>query len=453
MGVLIELLHFSTSERAIMIHTLHIKNFRSILDATLDFSFAEGKAPNGYASMQRIPFFQEPGAAFRGVPILALFGANAAGKSNLLKAMDAFRRLAIGNPQGNYPFYQPDKLHGPFRPTEMEMNFLYRSRKYRYFLKSDESKILCEELSADGKVVFSIHGTETDFSALVKPAYPLENLLSFKNVECASTSDGFIRRTFLSVLGRNYEGLDERTRDAFLFFQNSIIPSATDNIGMGKFPEDVRTLATMLGKDESAVLADIADIIRKLDVSIDCIKIIRSKHVNLQPNSIPSYQTWVHGRDETGEPMMVHLETIHKDENGNDVPFRLNEEESAGTQHLVYLVARMLVALERGGIMFVDELDKSLHPILVRSLLNLFVDRSHNKKGARLVFTTHCTDLMDDSILRLSEVGIVVNGAKTGTRVRRLAELRADGMDIRNVTDFRRNYLDGFYSGVPYPSL
>ena len=103
--------------------------------------------------------------------------------------------------------------------------------------------------------------------------------------------------------------------------------------------------------------------------------------------------------------------------------------------------------------MFVDELDKSLHPILVRSLLNLFVDRGRNRNGARLVFTTHCTDLMDDSILRVSEVGIVANGAKTGTRVRRLADLRAEGMDIRNVTDFRRNYLDGFYSGVPYPSL
>lgn len=436
-----------------MIKTFHVKNFRSILDATLDFSFAEGKAPNGYASMQRIPFLQEPGTAFRGVPVLALFGANAAGKSNVLHAVDAFRRMSIGVEPQNYPFYQPNKLHGPLRPTEMELAFHAGAKEYRYLLEADGRRILKEELHADGALVYAIRGTEADFSALVKPAYPVENLVSFKNVECAPAPDGFIRRTFLSVLGRNYEGLDERTRTAFRFFRDSIIPSASDNLGMGWFPDDVRALATLRGTDENTVLDDIAGIIRRLDVPIGKIAIIRDNRTPLKPGDLPPYQTWVSGRDEGGKHTMLHLRTIRRGEKGEEVSFRLNEEESAGTQHLVYLVARMLVALERGGIMFVDELDKSLHPLLVRSLLNLFVDHDLNKKGARLVFTTHCTDLMDDSILRLSEVGIVVNGAKTGTRVRRLAELRADGMDIRNVTDFRRNYLDGFYSGVPYPTL
>ncbi len=436
-----------------MIKTLRIRNFRSVLDATLDFSFAEGKAPNGFATMQRIPFLQEPGAAFRGVPVLALFGANAAGKTNLLKAVDAFRRIAIGNDPGVYPFYQPEKLHGPLCATEMELVFFSNSREFRYLLEADASKILREELFADGKIVYAIRGTEADFSELVQPAYPLENLLAFKKVEGAQTADGFIRRTFLSVLGRNYAGLDERVKTAYDFFERNVIPSASDNLGMKWFPGDVRTLAALRGADEQSVLADIAGIIRKLDVPIGGISIVRTKDLENVPRMVPSYQTWIPFRDETGALTHVHLETVRKNAAGEDVSFRLNEEESNGTQNLVYLVARMLLALERGGIMFVDELDKSLHPILVRSLLNLFVDRGRNRNGARLVFTTHCTDLMDDSILRVSEVGIVANGAKTGTRVRRLADLRAEGMDIRNVTDFRRNYLDGFYSGVPYPSL
>ena len=436
-----------------MIKTLHIKNFRSILDATLDFSFAEGKAPNGFASMRRVPFLQEPDASFRGVPVLALFGANAAGKSNMLHAVDAFRRMAIGAEPQNYPFYQPNKLHGPLRQTEMELLFHVGAREYRYLLVADGLRILREELNANGTTVYAIRGTETDFASLVQPAYPVENLVSFKNVECAPTPDGFIRRTFLSVLGRNYEGLDERARTAFQFFRDSIMPSASDNLGMGRFPEDVRALAALRGTDEDAVLDDIAGIIRKLDVPIGKIAIIRDVQAPFKPGDLPPYQTWVSGRGEDGKHTMLHLRTIRHGENGEEVFFRLNEEESAGTQNLVYLVARMLLALERGGIMFVDELDKSLHPLLVRSLLNLFVDRDRNGRGARLVFTTHCTDLLDDSILRLSEVGIVANGERTGTRIRRLSEMRSDGMDIRNVTDFRRNYLDGFYSGVPYPSL
>ncbi|MBQ3808668.1 MAG: AAA family ATPase [Kiritimatiellae bacterium] len=436
-----------------MIKTLRIQNFRSVLDATLDFSFAEGKAPNGFATMQRIPFLQEPEVTFRGVPVLALFGANAAGKSNLLKAVDAFRRRAVGLQPGNYPFFQPEKLHGPLCPTAMEMVFFAKTHEFRYLLEADGSKIIREELASDNKIVYSIQGTESDFSALVQPAYPLENLLTFKKVEGAQTENGFIRRSFLSVLGHNYAGLDERVKTAYDFFERNIIPSASDNLGMKWFPDDVRTLAALRKSDERSVLADIAGIIRKLDVPIDGIAIVREKEMAMSSETVPAYQTWVSGRDDEGKPTMLHLQTFRRDENGNAVSFRLNEEESNGTQNLVYLVARMLLALERGGIMFVDELDKSLHPILVRSLLNLFVDRGRNRNGARLVFTTHCTDLMDDSILRVSEVGIVANGAKTGTRVRRLADLRAEGMDIRNVTDFRRNYLDGFYSGVPYPSL
>lgn len=69
------------------------------------------------------------------------------------------------------------------------------------------------------------------------------------------------------------------------------------------------------------------------------------------------------------------------------------------------------------------------------------------------MFTTHCTDLLDDEILRLSEIGIVIKNAALGTKVRRLCDLRRDGEDIRNVSNFRRRYLDGFYSGVPYPAL
>ena len=436
-----------------MIQTLRIQNFRSILDTTIDFSYAEGKAPNGYASLRRVPFFQEPNASFRGAPVLAFFGANAAGKSNLLKAVDAFRRRAIGLDPGTYPFHQPDKLHGPLRPTTMRLDFFAKGMPLRYELEADGRCILREELDADGKPVFAVNGAEAKLDPLVKPAYPLENLESFRRVECALADDGCPRRSFLAVLGRNYGGLDVRTKAAYDFFKYGMMPSVTDNLGMAGFPEDVRRLAEARGVGEEEVLADIAGIIRKLDVPIAGLSIVRTKGGTLPVPEGPPYQTWVAARDESGEQVNIHLVTLHKDADGRDVRFRLNEEESNGTQNLVYLVARLLLALERGAIVFIDELDRSLHPILLRSLLNLFVERERNPKGARLVFTTHCTDLLDDSILRVSEVGLVTNGERSGTRVKRLADLRAEGMDIRNVTDFRRNYLDGFYSGVPYPSL
>lgn len=436
-----------------MIQSIHIKNFRSILDETIDFSFAEGKAPNGHADTPRMPFIQKPGTRFRGVPVLALFGANGAGKSNILIAVNAFRRQVLGIPPDLYQFFQPNKLHGPWIPTEIAWTFYTEGKHLRYLLENDGDRFIREELDADGEIVFSIQSYASNLAPLTTIAYPLEHLEAYLRVECGRTPDGSFMRPFLSVLGKNYPGLDSRTKAAFDFFKDGIETSITDQLDMGHFPVDVQHLAQTKKTDESTILAEIASLVRKLDVPIAGINIERTKDPLGLPPAPSFHQTWFLCPNPSGGPVPTHLTTIHRDESNSEVVFRLNEEESAGTQHLIYLLARLLLALERGATVFVDELDRSLHPLLVRSLLNLFVDRSLNKKGARLVFTTHCTDLLDNSILRLSEVAIVSNGLRTGTRVRRLTDLKKEGVPLRNVTDFRKNYLDGFYSGVPFPTL
>ncbi len=436
-----------------MIKTLRIRNFRSVLDATLDFSFAEGKAPNGYREAERLPFLEEGKGTFRGVPVLALYGANAAGKTNLLTAVNALRRAAIGLMPARYPFFQPDKLCPAESRTEMEIAFLAGGTEFTYRIAMDGGGFLLEELAADGKILFSVAPGETDLSPLVCAAYPKDRLDRIVAVECMNSATGRVVRSLLGVLGRNYAELDTNVAAAFRFFENGMMPSATEDLSMASFPLDVRALAEARGMAEDAVLDEIADIVRRLDVDIRGLRIVRSKTPTLDPEATPSYQRWVNTRDETGEPVFFHLETTHVGEDGRAVPFRLADEDSAGTERLVFLVARFLLALERGAAVFVDELESSLHPLLVRSLLNLFVERRRNVRNSVLVFSTHCTDLMDDSILRLSEIGIVAAAPKSGSVVRRLSDLRGAGADIRNVTDFRKQYLDGFYSGVPYPTL
>ena len=159
-------------------------------------------------------------------------------------------------------------------------------------------------------------------------------------------------------------------------------------------------------------------------------------------------------RIDTGVPVSyLSVLSLHKDAMGKDILFRFFEEESAGTIRLASLLCLMLIALSTGVPLFADEFDRSLHPILVAALVRLFTDRKRNPRGAQLVLATHCTELLDNAILRLSEVAIVSKTLLAGTKVRRLVDLKKDGEDIRNVTDFRRNYLAGFYSGIPYPTL
>lgn len=77
-----------------MISTFRIRNFRSILDMTVDFRFAEGKAPNGYKSWDTLPFIEAENGQ-RLVPCLALFGANASGKTNVIRAVSAFKDTVL----------------------------------------------------------------------------------------------------------------------------------------------------------------------------------------------------------------------------------------------------------------------------------------------------------------------------------------------------------------------
>ena len=90
-----------------MFSFFRIRNFRSILDMTVNFSFAEKRAPAGFAESETV-FFIEPKKRVRLVPVLALYGSNASGKSNVLMALHTFRECVLSGIEGKF---HPDKLH------------------------------------------------------------------------------------------------------------------------------------------------------------------------------------------------------------------------------------------------------------------------------------------------------------------------------------------------------
>ncbi len=107
---------------------------------------------------------------------------------------------------------------------------------------------------------------------------------------------------------------------------------------------------------------------------------------------------------DTGTRHSVNITSHHLDVNGRQAIFDFIKHESAGTQRVAGLVGLILHALETGGVVLVDELECSLHPLLMRELLLMFKKRRTNPKGAQLIITTHNTDVLDDSILRLSKL-------------------------------------------------
>jgi len=113
-----------------MISTFRIRNFRSILDMTVDFRFAEGKAPNGYKNWDTLPFL-EASKGERLVPCLAFFGANASGKTNVIRALNTFRLAVLDKAVDNC---EPNKLHNNKRATIFDLEFFLKGDKFAYSL-------------------------------------------------------------------------------------------------------------------------------------------------------------------------------------------------------------------------------------------------------------------------------------------------------------------------------
>ena len=139
-----------------MIVQFKIKNFRSILDLTLDFRYTEGKAPNGYKNWETLPFLEDE-AQNRIIPCLAMFGANASGKTNIIKAMYAFRRAVTEKDSPVMPYFEPNKLHQGLEATTFELTTLIGGNTFVYRLEYNGTEICGESLTKNDKPLYRVN--------------------------------------------------------------------------------------------------------------------------------------------------------------------------------------------------------------------------------------------------------------------------------------------------------
>jgi len=276
--------------------------------------------------------------------------------------------------------------------------------------------------------------------------YAADKLQSILDVECAG-GNGHQSFTFLSRIGRNYSGLNNDLLNVFQYIYQTFLVFSDNNVPL---QTAVENLKVFFEADRERALQEIVEFVRKLDIDINNIEIRREeveKTKEIPPNTL--YRKLSDNNNYEVADIVSHHKNIH----GDAVPFDFFDEESKGTSRLAGLIGVILFALKAGQVLLFDELDCSLHPLLLRELIRLFKDKRYNTKGAQLVFTTHNTDILDDTILRVSEVAIIRKTLQTGSMIRRIVDFKGDGMDVRNVTNFRKQYLDGFYSGVPHPAI
>ncbi|MDT4763192.1 ATP-binding protein [Sphaerochaeta sp. PS] len=420
-----------------MLSYFSIHNFKSILDLKLDVSYAEKKAPNRYQDMEMLPFLQAK-EKVRLVPVIALYGANASGKSNIIHAFSTFKQIIAKGLTAQS--FNPNRLHSNYPSTSFELEFYLDETAYVYFLEYDKQQIQRERLTVEGKTLYAIETQTQAFGTIATKVYTTDKLNEVYTVECLDEEKNQ-KKPFLTVLGQGFTGLSEHVSAAFSYISRNIDvyttnrPSFSSCLDMLSASKDQIKLKEAFNK--------IVFILKKLDIDIARMEHIRE--TNLGPRLAFSTTNSSLGTC-TKQSDTIH--SYHLDMQGNEIEFDFNEE-SEGTKRLSSLIAMFLFALEQGSVVIIDELALSLHPLLTSELVKLFKDKRYNTKNSQIIFTTHNTDILDNDLLRISEICIINKTLKSGSTMKRVSDFKG----VRNVTNFRKQYLHGTYTGIPFPYI
>ena len=132
--------------------------------------------------------------------------------------------------------------------------------------------------------------------------------------------------------------------------------------------------------------------------------------------------------------------------------FELNyEDESAGTKKLFTMIPFILLALQQGRLVIVDELDAKLHPKLLRYIISLFKNTKINKYGAQLLFTSHDLTTMNNKVFRRDEIWFAALNESKRSEIYSLYDFRTEKEDhVNNTASYSKQYLEGRYGADPY---
>jgi uncharacterized protein len=367
------------------------------------------------------------------VPSAALYGPNASGKSNLIFALafvqdfvlQSARESQHGDSIPIVPFLF-DKTWAN-QPSEFEITFSFENTLYQYGFLADAECIHQEWLyvyssKRPQRWFFRQYDSKTkqyqwDFS---------KYFVGKKKVWHEATRNNAL---FLSTA---VQLNNEQLMPIFSWFKNQIvILSHEKKINLH------RTL-TILEREKTQILEylKIADP-SILDVSLS------EREIPKQMMQIFKRMEGVFGKEEKDT---LQKEKIRIFESLHPGKTKLSlKDESSGTRRLLALAGYWLDILEHGKTLIFDELENSLHPLLVTHLIQLLANRHKNKKNAQLIFSTHHVSLLNTDIFRRDQIWFTEKNADHATQLYSLLEFKP-----RKDQSIEKNYLLGRYGALPF---
>lgn len=344
-----------------------------------------------------------------------IYGANASGKSNLIKAInfviqfinDSLTITGILNGISATNFRLSEETEN--QPSFFEIVFIQEDIQYRYG--------------------FEVYGKEVHKEWL----YYIPNIKEIQLYE-RTNQDFKLHKNFKE--GRR---LEEKTQEEVLFlsvvtqFNGKISRKIMDwfvnfNAISGITDESYKEFAIEQLKNKQK-REKILHYLKNLDTAIENIDIM---------------ENYIMPKD---SPMIL---SFHKKyfANGSYKIEQFNlKTESEGTKKLLYILAPIIATLEYGYTLVIDELDARFHPLITRFIIELFHSPKSNPKNAQLIFATHDTNLLSNKYFRRDQIYFTEKTKFEATKLYSLAEFK---IKVRNDASYEKDYIQGKYGAIPY---
>ncbi len=407
-----------------------VDNYRSIKDeATL--SLVAGPGEEHRERNVHMPVMQGNVRAMLLLRSAAIYGANAAGKTNLIRALQAMRDVVVDSSRTDTALpVTPFLLDAEYgnQPTRLEVACIVDGVRYQYGFSATQDAVVGEWLYAWP------HG---------RPQ------LWFKRRRAESEAPTF---EFGGKLQGDKEVWRRATRNNALFLSTAATLNSTQLrplydwfntrlhvIGIGSWGP-AYTARRAQGDRKTAVLT----FLQAADLGVSNLRVVEREFTEDMISDALSSEM-----RETIKSIMLgtqvrDVHVVHEDPTGRPVELEL-DQESDGTQKMFALAGRWVDVLERGHVIVVDELHDNLHPRLVRHLVERFHDSALDS-DAQLVFSTHDTSILSQDVFRRDQIWFCERNGRNETELVPLSDFHPR----KGIENLERGYLAGRYGAVPY---
>ena len=391
------------------------------------------------------------------VPIVAIYGPNAAGKSNLIDAIDEMQRAILHS-------------HTRLGATDRISRYAFRLDRTGETPTKLDCTFTVDELGS-GKPE-SVYEYGFEFTAT---EFQREWLYRIVRKERLSTQILFERRTedkqvivdFGSHLRGENKTISKLTRPNSLFLSAAAQNNHPQLTALHKYFSSQWKIMLREGVMNDASVAEslfnyrhidrLLRLVRQADLGItkidvkeeepdeDQIKMVKEvyktlkKHLKIPDEVLALDDESIFGR--LSQPKRLRL--VHSTLSKDAQPFEYGME-SKGTRTLISLLIPALEALSTGALLVIDEIDTSLHPNLTRSLVSLFKRKESNPLGAQLIFSTHDVSLLGSGLIQQDEIWITDKDNEGVSRFKPLTEFK-----LRSRDNIEKAYRRGRFSGIP----